>query len=66
MYFLLRQNYVICLFDVVTFSDDVGIMLYFGTFELRTDITLQNGHFLVPFVCNQKMTKKIRNYYVIC
>ena len=26
----------------------------------------QNGHFLVTFVCNQKMMKNIRNCYVIC
>ena len=38
--FLLRHNYVICLFDVVRFFDDVRIMLYFGTLELRTEITL--------------------------
>ena len=56
--FLLRYNCVIYLFDVVTFLDDVRITLYFSTFELRTEITLQNGYFLVTFVCNQKMTKK--------
>ena len=39
--FLLRHNYVICWFHIVTFSDDVRIPLYFGTFELRTEITLQ-------------------------
>ena len=38
--FLLRYNYVIYLFDVVTFFDDVRITLYFSTFELRTEITL--------------------------
>ena len=65
-YFLLRHNYAICLFVVVTFFIDVRITLYFSTFDLRTDITLQNGYFLVTFVCNQKMTKKVRNYYVIC
>ena len=65
-YFLFRHNYVIYLFDVVTFFDDVRITLYFGTLELRTEITLRNGHFLVTLVCNQNLTKKIRNYYVIC
>ena len=35
MYFLLRHNYVIYLFHVVTFCDNVRITLYFGTFELR-------------------------------
>ena len=39
--FLLRHNYVIYLFDVVTFFDNVRITLYFGTFELRMEITLQ-------------------------
>ena len=39
-YFLLRHNYVIYLFDVLTFFDDVRIALYFGTFELRMEITL--------------------------
>ena len=38
---LLRHNYVIYLLDVVTFFDNVRIMLYFGTFELRMEITLQ-------------------------
>ena len=54
---LLRHNYVIYLFDVVTFFDDIRITLYSSTFKLRTKITLWNGHFLVTFVCNQKMTK---------
>ena len=38
--FLLRHNYVIYLFDVVTIFDNVRIMLYSGTFELRMKITL--------------------------
>ena len=38
--FLLRHNYVVCLFDVITFFDDVRITLYFGMFESRTEITL--------------------------
>ena len=37
---LLRQNYVY-LFNIVTFFDNVKIMLYFGTFELRMEKTLQ-------------------------
>ena len=40
-YFLLRDNYVIYLFDVVTIFYDVRIMLYFGTLELRMEVTLQ-------------------------
>ena len=38
---LLRHNSVIYLFDVVTFFYNVRITLYFGTFELRIEITLQ-------------------------
>ena len=38
---MLPYNYVIYLFDVVTFFDNVRITLYFGTFELRLEITLQ-------------------------
>ena len=38
---LLRHNYFIYLFDVVMFFDNVRIMLYSGTFELRMEITLQ-------------------------
>ena len=40
-YFILRHNYVIFLFDVVTYFHDVRITLYFDTFELRMEITLQ-------------------------
>ena len=40
-YFLLRRNYAIYLIVVVTFFDDVRIKLYFGTFELRMEITLE-------------------------
>ena len=39
--FLLCYNYVIYLFDVVTFFDNVRITLYFGTFELRSEKTLE-------------------------
>ena len=39
--FLLRQNYVINLLDVVTVFYNIRITLYFGAFELRTEITLQ-------------------------
>ena len=37
---LFGHNYLIYLFVVVTFFDDVRITLYFSTFELRTEITL--------------------------
>ena len=39
--FLLRHNYVIYLFDRITFFDDVRITLFFDMFELRMEITLQ-------------------------
>ena len=40
---LLRHNYVIYLLNVVTFFDNIRITLYFGTFELPMEITLQLG-----------------------
>ena len=38
--FLLRHSYIIYFSDVVTFFDDVRNRFYFGTFELRMEITL--------------------------
>ena len=38
---LRRHNYIIYLLDVVIFFHNVRITLYFGTFELRMEITLQ-------------------------
>ena len=40
-YFLLRHNYVIYLFDIVTFFNDVIIALYFSAFELRMEVMFQ-------------------------
>ena len=40
MYFLLCRNYVIYLFAVVKFFNEVRITLYFGTFELQMEHTL--------------------------
>ena len=37
--FFISSQYVIYLFDVVTFFDDVRIMLHFGTFELHMTMT---------------------------
>ena len=45
---LLRHNYVIYSFDVVTFFDNVRITLYFGTFELHIEITLELRFVLAP------------------
>ena len=36
----LRYKYFLYLFDVVAFSYDIRITLYFVTFELRTEIAL--------------------------
>ena len=61
MYFLFCRNYVIDLFDVVTFFDNVRITLYFGTFELRMDITLQLRFLFVRY-CDVFCT---RHNYII-
>ena len=37
--FLFSRNCVISLFNIVTFFDDVRITLYFGTYELRMEMT---------------------------
>ena len=66
MYFLLRRNYIIYLFVVVTFFDDVRITLYFGTFELRIEITLQL-RFVFAHHCNVFLiTSKLRYLFVRC
>ena len=57
-HFLLRYNYGAYLFDAAKFFDGVRITLYFSTFELSREITLQIGHFLLMLVCNHKMTTK--------
>ena len=67
--FLLRHNYVIYLFDVVTFFDNVRITLYFGTFELRMEITLQlrfvfARHCDVFFITSQSRYLFVRCSYV--
>ena len=65
-YFLLRYNYAICFFGVVTFSDGVRITLYFGTFELRTEITLQ---LRFVFVCHCNVlfiTSQLRYLFAQC
>ena len=36
------------LFDVITFFDDVRILLYLDMFELRTERTLQERFFRLP------------------
>ena len=49
-YFVLRHNYIIYLSKVVTFFDDVIVTLYFGKFQLRTEIMLQNNNSLVTLL----------------
>ena len=64
--FLLRHNYVICLLDIVTFFDGVRITLYFGTFELRMEITLQL-RFAFARHCNVFfITSQLRCLFVRC
>ena len=48
---LLRHNYVIYVLNIVTFFDNVRITLYFGTFKLRMEITLQLRSVLIQH-CN--------------
>ena len=67
--FLLRYNYVIYLFDVVTFFDNVRITLYFGTLELRLEITLQlrydfAHHCDVILLCHNDVVLLRHNYVI--
>ena len=47
--FLFLHNYVIYLFNVLTIFDDVRMPLYFGTFELRMEMTWK---LLFVFLCH--------------
>ena len=60
--FLLRNNYVIYLFDGITFFDDVRITLYFDMFGLRMEITLKLC-FVFARHCDVFL---LRFNYVIC
>ena len=60
--FSLRHNYVIYLFNIVTFSNTVRITLYFGTFELRMEITLQLRY---VFARHCDIILLIHNYVVL-
>ena len=57
-----RHNYVIYLFDGITFFYDVRITLYFDIFELGMEITLQLCFVFVP----HRDIFLVRNNYVIC
>ena len=66
---LLRHNYIIYVFDMVTFFDSVKITLYFGTFELSMEITLQlrfvfARHCDVFFITSQLCYLFVRCSYV--
>ena len=54
-YFLLRHNCVIYLFDIVMLFDNVRNRFYFGTFELRMEITVQLRFVFVGY-CNVFVT----------
>ena len=61
-YFLFCPNYVICLFYVVTFFDEVRNWFFFDTSELRMEITLQ-----LRFVFARHFhVFLLRHNYVIC
>ena len=60
---LLHHNYVIYLFDVVTFFD---ITLYFGTFELRMEIMLQLRFVLARHCDVFFITSQFRYLFVRC
>ena len=66
MYFLLRRNYVIYLFDVVTLFYDVRITLYFGTFELRMEVMLQLRFIFVCHCDVLFIMSSLRDLFVRC
>ena len=63
-YFLSPHNYVIYLFDAVTFFDDVRIVLYFSTFELTMETTLQLRFVLVRHCDMFFITSQLRYLFV--
>ena len=67
--FLLSYNYVIYLFDIVTFFDSIRITLCFGTFELRLEITLQlryvfAHHCDIILLCHNDVVLLRHNYVI--
>ena len=54
------------LFDVVTFFDNVRITLYFGTFELRMEITLQLRFVFARHCDVFFITSQLRYFFVCC
>ena len=64
--FLLRHSYVIYIFDRITFFDNVRITLYFGTFELRMEITLQLRFVFARHCDVFFITSQLRFLFVRC
>ena len=64
--FLFRYNYVIYLFDVVTFFDDGRNRHYFGTFELRMEITSQLCFIFVRHCNIFFITSQLRYLFFRC
>ena len=65
-YFLFCHTYAIYVFDIITVFDDVRITLYFGTFELRTEITLQLPFVFVRYSNIFFLTSQLRYLFVRC
>ena len=64
--FLFRHKYIIYLFDVVTFFNDVRNRFFFGTFELRMEITLQLRFVFVRHCDVFFFTSKVCYLFVQC
>ena len=66
VFFLFLHNYVIYLFNVLTIFDDVRMPLYFGTFELRMEMTWK---LLFVFLCHCDVffiSLQLRYLFVSC
>ena len=64
--FFFCPNYVICLFDVVTFLDDVSIKLYFVTLELRMEMTWKLCFVFVCYYDVFFVLSQLRYLFVPC
>ena len=64
--FLLRHNYVIYLFDLVTFFGNARITLYFGTFEFCMEITLQLHFVFARHIDVFFIISELRYLFVCC
>ena len=66
IYFLFRCNYVVYLFDIITFINDIINRYCFGTSELRMEITLQLRFMFVPHCDLSFILLKLRYLFVRC